>query len=165
MERRQLIRLIHIARDAARACPACGKVLYRKRCDDCCADTVKLDEERYRKILDSFGSCSCRFMAEPELEKVYSFFLHAGFKPRPDPLKGHEQARRKTIAIVMSEARALFGEKSWESRLLGFVRKAIGKQDLRSCDDMELRKALGWLRRYRKYLKKREEEKRNEKGN
>ena len=162
MERNQLIGLIHIARGIARVCPDCGKVLFSKRCRDCGTDTVKMDQNRYRKILESFGSSSCRFMDAESLEKVYGFFIHAGFKPRSDPEKSHERARRRTIAIIRSEARKLFGDDLWESRLSGFVHKAIGKPDLMSCDDNELRKAIGWLRRYRIYLGKRREEKRDE---
>ena len=157
--------MIHVARGLARVCPDCEKVLYKKVCSDCGEETVSLSDDRYRKILESFGSSSCRFMADEDLEKVYSFFLHAGFKPRPDPVKGHDRARRRTAAIVISEAKKLFGEELWESRLTGFVRKAIGKPTLRECDDKELRKALGWLRRYKKYLERREEENRDEKGN
>ena len=158
MERKELMKLIHIAASRARLCPDCGKVLFLKECRDCGVSTIPLSEERYRRILESFGASSCRFLPDPDLEKVYRFFLRAGFVPREDPAKGHAAARRRTIAITVKEAKALFGEKLWEQRLMGFVRKAIGKPTLWECDDKELRKALGWLRRYRKYLEKREEE-------
>ena len=165
MDRRKLIGLIHVAKNNARCCPVCGKVIYRKKCADCNAFTEKLDEERYRKILGSFGASSCRFMAEPELEKVYRFFLQAGFKPRGDPEAEYAAARKRTIAITIAEAKRLFGEDLWEPRLMGFVRKTMGKERLQECDDKELRKAIGWIRRYRKYLEKRGEEKGNEERN
>ena len=165
MDRNKLTKLIHIAKNNARVCPDCGKVLFRPKCPDCGKKTVQLDEARYRRIMESFGSSSCRFMAEPELEKVYSFFIQAGFKPRGDPAKEHEVSRRRTIAITIAEAKALFGDDIWEKRLIGFVEKTIGKQSLSACDDKELRKAIGWIRRYRKYLERREEEKTDEEGN
>ena len=165
MDRIKLIRMIHIAKDSARLCPGCGKVLFRPKCPDCGKKTDQLDDSRYRRILESFGSSSCRFMAEPELEKVYSFFIQAGFKPRGDPAKEHEISRRRTIAITIAEAKTLFGEDLWEKRLMGFIEKTIGKQSLRACDDKELRKAIGWIRRYRKYLEIREKEKHDEEGN
>ena len=162
MDRDRLITLIHIARNIARVCPKCGKVLFSKRCRDCGEETEKMDQARYRRILESFGSSSCRFMDQNALEKVYGFFIHAGFKPRNDPEKSHAKARRRTMAIIVSEARKLFGDELWEARLSGFVQKAIGKPSLQACDDNELRKTIGWLRRYRKYLEKRREEKRDE---
>ena len=162
MDRKKLLGLIHIARNSARLCPECGKVVYGKRCKECGRLTDKLDDGRYRRILESFGASSCRFMPDSDLEKVYRFFIQAGFKPRDNPEKSHAVGRKRTMAITIAEAKALFGEEMWESRLSGFIRKAIGKPDLRSCDDKELRKAIGWLRRYRKYLDKRQEEKSNE---
>ena len=163
MDREKLLRLIHIARNSARTCPECGKTLFRKDCPDCGTLTVRLSEERYRSILESFGASSCRFMAEPELEKVYRFFIQAGFLPRGDPEKSRNAARRRTIAIISSEAKELFGDEAWERRVEGFVRKGMGKDSLRACDDKELRKVIGWLRRYRKYLTKKNEERDNEK--
>ena len=165
MDRIKLTRMIHIAKDSARLCPECGKVLFRPECPDCGKKTLQLDDGRYRHILENFGASSCRFMAEPELEKVYSFFLQAGFRPREDPGRHHEASKRRTIGILISEAKDLFGEDLWEKRLVGFVGKTMGRKSLWACNDKELRKALGWIRRYRKYLAKREEEKGNEEGN
>lgn len=158
MERDRLIALIHIAKSSARVCPGCSKVIYRKECPDCGIPTQKMDNQRYRKVLESFGASSCRFMEDQDLEKVYRFFIQAGFVPRTDPGKAYAYGLGRSRAVAISEARKLFGDEMWEKRLTGFIRKTIGKQNLWECDDKELRKAIGWIRRYRKYLRKREGE-------
>lgn len=155
--RNELVRIIHIAKKTAKECPSCGTLSYDRTCKTCKSDTVPLSDDRYREILSVYGKASCRFLDDPALEKVLMVFKRAGFKPRINPEEYHRTAKAKTIAVIRTRAKLLFGVESWEPRVKGFVEKAIGKQDLWSCDDKELRKVAGWLYRYKQYRGKQSE--------
>lgn len=156
MDRANLISLIHIAKQHARECPECKAVSYGKICSRCRSDTVPLSDDRYREILATYGKGSCRFLSDDGLEKVYQTFIKAGFKPRVNPEKRRKWSRKGTMAVIRNRAYQCFGP-NWEPRVQGFVEKSIGKQNLLSCDDNELRKVVGWLYRYLKYKKENEE--------
>lgn len=156
IDRKGLISLIHIAKQYARECPECKAVSYSVVCKRCRSDTVPLSDDRYREILSSYGNASCRFLSDDGLKKVYQTFIKAGFKPRVNHERRKKWSRKGTMAVIGSRAYQCFGP-DWEPRVQGFVVKCIGKQDLQSCDDNELRKVAGWLYRYMRYQKEYED--------
>lgn len=161
MERNQLIAIIHVARNNARECPSCGALAYQYACPSCGTPMIKLRDERYREILEKFGARSCSNLMNPELEKVYELFKRAGFVPKEDPVKArHERGRKQTIAIIQQAAWRLFADE-WQKRVNGFIKKTCNKDSLWKLDDKELRQVIGWLNRYKKYMEKRNDEKRN----
>lgn len=159
MTRKEYIQLIHIARSKAVTCPACHKIRCRDQdngpavCSDCGIDMEPMDEDQYRRILSTVtGKTSSKDMDEEELAKVWQVFTTAGFKPRTgssiDQVRADwKEGRRKTIGVIMSEAKRTLGP-SWEHRLEKFVAsKNNGETRLYKLSDASLRQVIGWLRR------------------
>lgn len=151
MNRLELIKMIHVAKANTRECSFCGKVTVEGACPECREYTMPLSEPRYRRILrDLTGKESTKFMADDELEKVYSLFKEAGFSPlvrgEDEVAREYYKSRKKTIGVILSLAKKNLGQ-SWEERLEGFVFSKTGKKKLYELDDNQLRQVVGWLRR------------------
>lgn len=159
MTKKEYIQMIHIARSKAVVCPACGKIRCSDEgkaptvCGDCGIDMEPMTDAKYRSILLAItGKDSSKSLDEDGLEKVWQVFTTAGFKPRTgssiDQVKVDWNAgRRKTIGVIMSEAKRTLGP-SWEYRLEKFVAsKNDGETRLYRLSDAALRQVIGWIRR------------------
>lgn len=170
MTRKDYIKLIHIARNMTFRCPACGKLISKEMnispvCNDCGLTLEPLSDADYRKLLSNItGKESSKFLADEELEKVYQLFISCGFRPRTESRidqieHDYQEGRRKTISIILSEARRTLGP-SWQYRLEKFIAsKNNGQTMLYKLPDNQLRQILGWVRRNAKTLQKRNETK------
>ena len=162
MTRKDYIRLIHIARGRTYRCSACGRLSYKSEdpqpvCCDCGISMHRISDIEYRqRILSPLtGKQSTKLMDDVELEKVYSLFTRLGFKPKEKSadsvMQEYQDGRKKTIAVILSEAKAVLGP-AWQSRLNNFVAsKTGGESSLYKLSDIQLRQVVGWIRRYRKY--------------
>lgn len=166
--RKALVRLIHIAKHAAKFCLTCNAVSYAERnCPSCGSAYLNpMRDSRYREVLETLtGKQSCADMDEGELRKVLDFFRAAGFKPKAPvtPKAVAERAERKARYGLLNEiarrAKQVLGP-SWMVRVRRFVQVEVLKDDssdLEDCSDVELRKVIGWINRTDRYNRKRTE--------
>lgn len=157
-DRKALVRLVHVAKHAAKFCVTCGAVTFSdSNCPRCGSAYLNpMHDSRYREVLETLtGKHSCNGMDADELRKVLDFFKAAGFEPKApsSPKAVAERAERKARYGLMCEiarrAKQMLGP-SWMVRVRRFVQVEVLKDDssdLEDCSDIELRKVIGWINR------------------
>lgn len=148
---------IHIAKAKALICDRHGLFFARSGCcPRCGAIGGSLPDYLYRQILLAAGGFdSCRHMDEKDLEAVMRLFDDAGFArawPHETPQTAIDKANKALIRRIFQLGWIVFG-KGYAERISGFVRKCIGKESIYGCDQNELRKVVGWIRRAGKTAK------------
>jgi hypothetical protein len=160
MNRRSLLASVHIARKAALMCTLCNRLFFGQSCPDCGAHGRPLADWEYRQFVGAVtGEDSCSHADENDLRKVMDLFNRAGFReafPYVSPHQEAWKARQGTMAQIHRRARQVFGP-SAEERVQGFLEKVIGKQELKFCDVVELRRVIGWINRTARYQSERRE--------
>lgn len=156
MEKNQLIKLIHVAKNQAKECQSCSRIFFGDKCTKCRNDSfIKLRDERYRRILQMItGKTSCSKMNIDDLEKVYVLFYNAGFRPH---LKGNASKIKEdihkgdmgTIKTIYGRGKAVLGP-SYKSRIEGFARLKFEETNLHKLETKELRTIIGWINRLAK---------------
>jgi len=151
-QKAKLIQLIHVAKGKARIC-SCGKWFFEDHCSCGNGNGLSLDDETYRALLEGItGKKSSKEMNLKELSEVLDVFRQKGFPFRltmPDYLS---QEKRRMIASIETRGETTLGQ-GWEKRVLGFLKKAFGKESLRFCTMNELRAAQGFINRIAKSQK------------
>jgi len=157
MSRRSLLAAIHIAKKVTRMCTGCNRLFFGELCPSCGARGRPMEEWEYRQFLSAVtGEDSCSHADDEDLRKVLDLFDRAGFRdayPYASPQKSAWRARQGTIAQIHRRAHQVFGLDG-NTRIEGFMRKVIGKQDLKFCDEVELRRIIGWINRTAKSQQK-----------
>ena len=160
MERKAIIREIHIRKQVASECVCCKSVYFGIGCPACGSTLSReLSEDRYRIFLAEItGKRSCSDMSMEELSAVISQMDKVGWPEYAElERRNHRESRKRTIGIIIASAKNALGE-SWEERLCGFMAAKIGKERLWSCTDNELRMLIGWLRRTERFGKRKNTE-------
>lgn len=152
-----LIARIHIAKAKALNCEKHGLFFSKSGCCPKCGELGgSLPDYLYRQILLATGGYdSCRHMDEKDLEAVMGFMDEAGFSkawPHETPKKAMEKANEVLIRRIFQLGWIVFG-KGYAERINGFVKKCIEKESIYGCDQNELRKIVGWIRRAGKTAK------------
>jgi len=154
MRRNQLIQLIHIALNKTKVCSKCQRLFFEEKCPEC--DSVfftDFTEDSYRNLLKTLtGKTSSKDLSEDELEKVYSVFKEAGFKPesnKPQILKEIDNGNKGTIKIIYGRGKQVLGP-SYESRIEGFVKMKFNNKSIYNLTKKELRTVIGWINRMSK---------------
>lgn len=134
-------------------CMDCGAVTFGSFCELCSSDRlIRISDNRYREVLINItGKSSCSQMKGEELKAVVDFFNQAGW-PKYSDREQVKAADAKAVlrTIVRKKSKALYGD-SCEQRVNGFCQKVLDVEVLEDCDFKQLRRVIGWLRRYQKY--------------
>lgn len=141
---------IHMKVSKLRVCNICGKIHMEYVCPGCGSSTWHgITNEEYRTFLTEItGKNSCRKMNEVELDRVLHYLSILGFDKNIDEAYTRAQnAKKKQISLVYKIGKKVLGPETYESRIKGFMEKTIGKKYIWHCDEKELRKIIGWLRR------------------
>lgn len=160
MNRHSFLASIHIAKQAALMCTGCNRLFFGESCPDCGARGRPLMDWEYRQLVAAItGVDSCSHADENDLRKVMDLFNRAGFReayPYVSPQQENWKARQGTMAQIHRRARQVFGP-AGDERIEGFLKKVIGKEELKFCDELELRRIIGWINRTAKYQSRRSE--------
>ena len=151
MNRNKMVSIIHMQRNQCIICNLCGKPISKTGLCSCAATTghVMSDSEYRRFLIQQTGKRSCSEMSDVELQQVIDAFRALGCSSIWEEQKRqHRESRKKTMAIINSISKDLFGAER-EYRLLGFLEAKCKKTELYKCSDKELRQVLGWLRKVR----------------
>ena len=151
MERSKMIGLIHAKAQKTYRCRMCGRIHAGPICLECGSSAIQdpLTGLAYEGFLFALtGKKSCSALSDSELEMVLKNLSMIGLEQEGRKKKEAWAARRKLIWIIRSHAIRMF-EANAQIRVDGFCEKCIGKA-LERCNEKELRKVIGWLRRLEK---------------
>lgn len=154
MERSKMIGLIHAKAQKTYRCRMCGRIHAGPICLECGSSAIQdpLTGLAYEGFLFALtGKTSCRVLSDSELEMVLKNLSMIGLEQEGRKKKETWAARRKLIGIIRSQATGMFGLNA-QVRVDGFCEKCI-KKTLYQCNEKELRKVIGWLRRFEKSRK------------
>lgn len=160
MNRKKMVGIIHTQRNQCIICNVCGNPISKVGLCSCKNTTghVMTDSEYRIFLLHQTGKRSCSEMSDMELQQVIDAFRAVGCSSMWDEQKRkHKESRRKTMAIINTLSRDLFGHDR-EKRLLGFLEAKCKKSELHKCSDRELRQVIGWLRKLRQSQLKKSED-------
>ena len=151
MERSKMIDVIHSKTQNIYRCRICGRFHAGPICLECVSSSIQdsLAGIVYENFLFSLtGKTSCRALSDQELEKVLESLSLICLEMEKQKRREAWMARRKLMGIIRSQATRMF-EANAQIRVDGFCEKCIGKA-LERCNEKELRKVIGWLRRLEK---------------
>lgn len=154
MERNKLITLIHVASNNAHKCSKCQRIFYGKPCPVCESNSFTyFSREDYKDLLIKLtGKTSCKELTDDQLNKVYEFFIKAGFKPvskKPNVIKEIESGNYGTINRIYGRGKQVLGP-AYKKRIYGFVKIKFKGKTLNNLDKNELRAVIGWINRMAK---------------
>ena len=152
--RKRMIADIHFIASRMQVCLKCDQIFFGVCC--LCGNKYyrKATEADYRGFLhDVTGKRSCADMSNEELFAVLAEMEKRGWlEYTKEERKRSTEVRNKMRHIIRQEATRLFRGYA-QIMVDGFCEKVIGKP-LSRLNEQELRRVIGWLRRYEKSMKK-----------